>query len=624
MCGIAGYLDLDWQRPAEAKILDAMSTAQLHRGPDDAGVFIEGAMGLAFRRLSIVDPAGGHQPMANEDDTLILVCNGEIYNAPELRETLAASGHRFRSRCDVEVLLHLYEEEGDAFVERLNGQFAAALYDSRRRRLVLARDPFGICPLHYAVVGRTLVFASEIKALLKHPAVGRRVDPAGLDQILTFPGLISPTTMFEGIRSLPNGHRLIVEQGEIRLEQYWDLVYPAADEPSPPLSEAEWTEQLDALLAASVRRRLQADVPVGYYLSGGLDSSLIAALVTRAAPSEARLAFSIAFPWQEMDESGHQALVARHVGADHHPIRFDWREIVERLPAMVRHSECPIKESYNSCSLALSEAARAAGVPVVLSGEGADELFAGYVGYRFDRFGRRGAEDEEDLLEAELEAELRERLWGDRNLVYETDHVAFRETRTQLYSRGLSERHAEFDCLERPLVDRGRLDGRHPVHRRSYLDFKLRLVDHLVADHGDRMAMANSVEARFPFLDLDLVNFARTVPPNLKLNGWQEKYLVKRVAAGKLPDAIVAREKFGFHGPGSPFLLRHAREWMEDMLSFSRVKRQGYFDPDAIESLKSRYSAEGFNLNLPFETDILFVALSFGIFLDEFAMPDWA
>ncbi|WP_266168878.1 asparagine synthase (glutamine-hydrolyzing) [Dyella subtropica] len=623
MCGIAGYLDLDGQRPAVAPILDAMCAALAHRGPDDDGQFLDGALGLGFRRLSIVDLRSGQQPMTNEDGSVVLVCNGEIYNAPELRADLRKRGHCFRSQCDVEVLLHLYEEEGVDFVHRLNGQFAAAIYDRRQRRLVLARDPFGICPLYYTVVDRTLVFASEIKAILRHPAIERRVDPTGLDQILTFPGLISPTSMFDGIRSLPNGHRAIVADGTVRVEEYWDLIYPHADTPTPHVSESEWIEQLDALLDASVRRRLQSDVPVGLYLSGGLDSSLIAALVARASPGTQRRAFSITFPRREMDESVHQAIVAQHVGVEHHGIHFDWPEIVQRFSTMIRHAECPLKESYNTCSLALSEAARAAGVPVVLSGEGADELFAGYIGYRFDRFGHPVAAME-DFLEAEMEAELRERLWGSPLMVYETNHLAFRDIKAALYAPALSAQYEAFDCLERPIVNRDRLTGRHPIHQRSYLDFKLRLVDHLVSDHGDRMAMANSVEARFPFLDLDLVKFAVTVPPDLKLNGWQEKYLIKRVADGKVPDAIVKREKFGFHGPGSPYLLRHAREWVEDILSFSRISRQGYFNPHSIEALKKRYLEDGFHLNLPFETDVLFTVLSFGVFLDEFGMPDFS
>jgi asparagine synthase (glutamine-hydrolysing) len=621
VCGIAGTLALDGKSPADPGVIAAMCAVQRHRGPDDEDTFFDGPLGFGFRRLAIVDLAGGRQPMHNEDGSLVLICNGEIYNAPQLRTELQARGHIFRSLCDVEVLLHLYEEVGEDFVHHLNGQFAAALYDRRRHRLVLARDPFGVCPLHYSVRGHTLVFASEIKAILCHPAVERRVDLTGLDQVLTFPGLVSPTTMFAGIRSLPNGHRAVVENGAVRIEPYWDLIYPSEGEAGPALSEAEWTHGLAERLKASMRRRLQADVPVGFYLSGGLDSSLIAALIAEAAPGVRRCAFSIGFPGREMDESIHQECVARHVGADHRHIAFDWREIVERIPAMIRHAECPLKESYNTCSLALSAAARGEGVPVILSGEGADELFAGYIGYRFDRFGRPGSAPVQ--VEEELEAELRARLWGDPALVYETDHLAYCEVKSSLFSQGVRAHYADFNCLESLPIERARLVGRHPVNRRSYLDFKLRLADHLVSDHGDRMAMAHSVEVRYPFLDLDVVELARQMPPDLKLKGWQEKYIVKRVAAGKVPETILAREKFGFHGPGSPYLLRHARDFVEDVLATSRLKRQGFFDPVTVEVLKRRYLEEDFQLNLPFETDLLFVVLTFSLFLDEFAMSNF-
>jgi asparagine synthase (glutamine-hydrolysing) len=268
----------------------------------------------------------------------------------------------------------------------------------------------------------------------------------------------------------------------------------------------------------------------------------------------------------------------------------------------------------------MSEAARQAGVTVVLSGEGADELFAGYVGYRFDRSGLRGRRGQ--CLDSLLEAEARQRLWGDPNLFYENDHVAFHEVKSALYSQGLVERLASFDCLGFDLVDKERLAGRHPLHQRSYLDFKLRLSDHLIADHGDRMALASSVEGRYPFLDLDLVEFARRVPPDLKLNDVAEKYLVKRVAEKLVPREIVEREKFGFHAPGSPYLLRQGIEWIEDMLSYDRIRRQGYFNPETVDFLKARYRADGFKLTLPFESDLLIIVLTFGIFLDQFALPN--
>ncbi|MFL6253446.1 MAG: asparagine synthase (glutamine-hydrolyzing) [Pyrinomonadaceae bacterium] len=617
MCGLVGYADLRGQRGAEQDVLERMTEAIVHRGPDSSGFFTEACVGLGFRRLCIIDLEGGHQPIYNEDGSVVLVCNGEIYNYRELRDELRRKGHTFSTDCDVEVLVHLYEEEGTRFLNRLNGQFAFAIYDRKRRELFLARDHFGINPLFYTVADGTFIFASEIKAILRHPLAPREVDLTGLDQILTAPGLVSPRTMFKGVESLKSGHYLTVKDGRVEVSEYWDLDYPAEGELAYDRPESFYVDMLADLFDRSVRYRLQADVPVGFYLSGGLDSSLIAATINRVSPAASRHSFSIAFSDRAMSESKHQRAMARHVGSIHHEIMFDWEEIAERLRAAIYHCECPIKESYNTCSMALSEATKRHGITVILTGEGADELFAGYVGYRFDRSGLQRGGDRYDL-EAVYEEELRERVWGDSNIFYEQDLYALRETKAALYSTAVAETLDEFDCLNFGLVNPARLKGRHPIHQRSYLDFKLRLSDHLISDHGDRMALANSVEARYPFLDVDLVDFARQIPPGLKLKGLTEKYIVKRIAEGLVPRDIIEREKFGFHAPGSPALLRRGLEWVNDLLSYERIKRQGYFNPDVIERLKAQYSREGFALNLPFESDLLIVVLTFGLFLDVF------
>lgn len=622
MCGFAGYINLREGPPPDRGVLRRMTETLVHRGPDSCGYYADQEVGLGFRRLSIIDLAGGDQPLYNEDGSVVLVCNGEIYNYRELREALEKKGHSFRTDCDVEVLVHLYEEEGADLLNRLNGQFAFALYDRRRRRLLLARDHFGVNPLHFAVAGGVLIFASEVKAILEHPAAPRGVDLTGLDQVFSFPGLVSPRTLFRGVESLKSGHYLAVEDGAFRVEEYWDLDYPEQGEADYTRTEEDYVEELSELFRRSVRYRLQADVPVGFYLSGGLDSSMIAATVRSLSPERDRHSFSITFEDQAISEARHQRLMAGHVGSIHHDIRFGWAEIAERLPAMIRHCECPVKETYNTCSMALSQAARANGVPVILTGEGADEMFAGYVGYRFDQFGLRGSRAYDDV-EAVLEEELRERLWGDPNLFYETDQYSFRETKMAVYSEGVNELFDDFECLNFELVNKERLRGRHPLHQRSYLDFKLRLSDHLISDHGDRMALANSVEARYPFLDVDLVEFSTRVPPELKLKGFTEKYILKRAAEGLVPREIIEREKFGFHAPGSPFLLRQEVEWINDLLSPARIRRQGYFNPETVERLRRQYTEPGFRLNLPFESDLLMIVLSFGIFLDAFGLPDF-
>ena len=286
---------------------------------------------------------------------------------------------------------------------------------------------------------------------------------------------------------------------------------------------------------------------------------------------------------------------------------------------MIYHCECPVKETFNTCSLALSAAAKNAGISVVLGGEGADELFAGYIGYRFDQSNIRKVKKYD--LETIQEDELREKLWGDKDIFYEVDQFALRETKRAIYSQTLNESFADFDCTNFKLINKEKLQGRHPIHQRSYLDFKLRLSDHLLSEHGDRMVMANAVEGRYPFLDIDLVDFAKEIPPDLKLNGYTEKYILKKVAADLVPQQIINREKFGFRAPGSPYLLQQNIGWINELLSYERIQREGYFNPDVVESLKAQYSEPGFTLNPHLESDLLMIVLTFGIFLELFKLP---
>jgi len=619
MCGICGFSASGGERSSDRRVLEKMTATLTHRGPDSDGFYLKDGVGLGFRRLSLLDLQGGNQPIFNEDNSLALICNGEIFNYRELRADLIKQGHSFRTNTDVEVLLHLYEEHGADFFDKLNGQFAFAIYDERKDQLLLARDHFGINPLYYALVGDTFVFGSEIKALLAHPLVPREVDLTGLDQILTLPGLVSPRTMFKGIHSLPSGHYLIVKNGKVEVREYWDLDYPEENEISYDRSEKDYIDRLHELFANSVKLRLNADVPVGFYLSGGLDSSLIAGQIHQLCPDSGRHSFSIDFNDQSFSEGEYQRLMARHVGSVHHETRFDWSQIEERLARVIYHCECPLKETYNTASIALSEAARGAGISAILTGEGADELFAGYVGYRFDRF--RQNNQREYNLKTILENELRLKLWGDEQFFYEKDYLTYDETKLALYSENVAESFGEFNFCNFGLVNKERLAGRHYIHQRSYLDFKLRMADHLLSDHGDKMALASSVEARYPFLDLPLVEFARTMPPGLKLNQFTEKYALRRIAERVLPQNIAQREKYAFVAPGSPHLLNQSIPWIEDLLSFDRIKREGYFNPVAVETLKKQYRQPGFALDIPFETDLLIIVLTFGIFLETFNLP---
>jgi len=620
MCGIVGYVDLNRAGRVDERVLNGMANALIHRGPDSRGYFVEPDAGIGTRRLRIIDLETGDQPLFNEDRSLALCCNGEIFNYLELRSELEKKGHSFRTKTDVEVLVHLYEENGVGFLNKLNAQFAFAIYDRKDGTLFLARDQFGICPLFYTVVNGFFIFASEIKAILKHPSVPREVNLTGLDQVLSLPGAISPQTLFRNIHSLPSGQYIVVRNNDVSVREYWDLDYPLASESANGKSEQYYAETLRDRLEQSVRYRLQADVPVGFFLSGGLDSSLIAAMIRRVSPDVQRHSFSISFSDEKLCEAKYQRLVSDSVGSIHHEIPFNDADIALRLRDAVYHSECPLKETYNTASLALSRETRKAGVTVVLNGEGSDELFAGYVGYRFDK-GRSGTGKSQDL-ETILGDEIREKLWGDRDLYYEKDEYPFREVKQALYASDIGARLNEFECSNFPVINKDRLRGRHPLHKRSYLDFKLRLGHHLIADHGDRMTMANSIEARYPFLDIDLVEFCTQIPPDLKLNGYTEKYILKKAAGDLIPKQIVEREKFGFVAPGSPALLQQKIDWVYDLLSYERIKRQGYFNPDTVEFLKKQYSQKDFKLALTLDDDLLIVVLTFGLFLELFNLPD--
>jgi asparagine synthase (glutamine-hydrolysing) len=618
MCGICGVVNIREPRGIDETLLVKMTQTLTHRGPDNDGYVVTDSVGLGVRRLSIIDVPGGNQPMSSEDGTVHLVCNGEIFNYRDLRGELIARGHQFRSRSDVEVLVHLYEEVGEKLLHRLNGQFAFAIFDQRRRRVLIARDNFGVLPLFHTIVGDTLIFASEIKAILVDPRVERRVDLTGLDQVLSLPGLVSPRTMFAGIRSLPPGHFLEVRNGAVRTEQYWDVPYPRESDAVYDRGEAEDLSDLEERLLASVERRLQADVPAGAYLSGGLDSSLVTSMMRVLSPKE-KTTFSVAFEDPFFAERDYQAVMVNHLKFPHRQIEFGVSDVAARLPHVIWHCECPLKETYNAATFALSEAAQSDGVRVVLTGEGADELFAGYTSYRFDAFRRQQANGPAVVSE---ETALREKLWGDPAFHYETNQFAFRAVKQSLFSAQVSDRYADFDFTEFGLIDRDKIEGLHPLHKRSYIDLKVRLADHLLADAGDRMLLAHSVEGRFPFLDIGVLDSVARMPPDLKLRGFREKYVLRKIGARYLPGAIAEREKFPFASPGSPQLLRTKTEWVEDLLSYETIARQGYFDPVTVEKLRKRYGAPEFMLNIPYETDLLLVILTFGLFLRLFEMPN--
>lgn len=615
MCGICGFFDLRGVNTTSEGTLHRMINTLTHRGPDDLGWYTDINVSLGFTRLSIVDIEGGHQPLQNEDNSITLICNGEIFNYDELKRNLLTKGHVFKTRCDVEVIIHLYEEYGTGFLNDLNGQFAFALYDSRRKKLFCARDHAGIAPFYYTVADDVFIFASEIKAILQHENVIRRVDLTGLDQIMHFPGMASPRTLFQNIKSLEGGHYLLVDcNNRVKNAEYWDLIYPKEGEVESQFDESYYIEKLDDLFTRAVRYRLQADVPVGFYLSGGLDSSLIAGKLHSMDNKQRRHSFSITFLDKNMTEEKYQRIMADKLDSIHHEIMFSYEEIGKRLEKAIYHSESALKETYNTASLALSECARQNNIKAILTGEGADELFGGYVGYRFDQM--RMSQKDNLMNENNLEKAIRMKIWGDTNFLYEKTHHEYEKVVRVLYSNEVNAVYNDISCLNYPVINKERIEGVHVFHKRSYIDFKLRMSDHLLSDHGDRMAFANSVEARYPFLDPNIIEFARTTPVSMKLKNFREKYILKKIAENIVPVEIINRPKFAFVAPGSPDLLKWEKELINDILSYETIKRQGYFNPDTIERLRKQYSQDGFKLNLPYDNDMLIIVITFGIFLN--------
>ena len=590
MCGIAGLIHAD-HRPVDRERVAAMGARLQHRGPDDAGVYVKGAAGLAHQRLSILDlsPAG-HQPMANEDGSIWIVFNGEIYNYQELRQSLGPS-HSLRSRTDTEVILHLYEDHGADCVSLLRGMFAFAIWDECTRRLVLARDRLGKKPLFYEVDGQGLAFASELKALL----VGRRrpaIDPVALHHYLTFQYVPAPLTIFQGIRKLPPGHVAIFEGGKVSESAYWSLSY---DSKGPSRSDREYLDEFEARLTEAVKLRLVSDVPLGAFLSGGVDSSSVVAVMSRLS-SEPVKTFSIGFKERQYNELPYARRVAELFGTDHHEFVVE-PSALEILPALVRVYDEPFADSSAIPTYYVSQLSRQF-VTVVLNGDGGDELLAGYPRYRVepvDRWTARhlGTGARERLLHALLPwlprgAGLRgrlTRLLAPFSRTYLGRICYFSpEEKAALYTEDFHASMGGHDSksLLEEWFDEARatelLDRLLGVDSRSYLP------DDLLVK-VDRASMAHSLEARSPFLDHELVEFAASLPVSLKVRHGEAKYLLKATMRGTLPDEILDRPKMGFGVPIDRWFRDDCREFVREILLAPRALQRGYFKAGVIERM---------------------------------------
>lgn len=606
MCGIAGVIDLSGRRDVAEHILGAMAAAMVHRGPDEAGFLRLPGVGLASRRLSIVDLAEGHQPMPNEDGSVQVIFNGEIFEYPELRVLLEGRGHRFATRCDTEIIPHLWEEGQEQMFSRLRGQFALALWDRRRERLILARDRFGVCPLYWARArdgdGDWLLFASEIKALLASGLLEPRPNARGLDNIFTFFALPGTVTCFEGVQALLPGHYLRVQRGasgepaRVSDHVYWELDFPDRGQEVGG-DRKRLLETFGTLLVQSVERRLRADVPVVSYLSGGVDSSLVLSLashvVERPLPT-----FSIQIPEPKLDETRQAAVVSRHVGSESVVVRCGRQEIVGTYPRLIQAAEAPVSDTCCAALLLLAHEVHARGFKVALTGEGADELLAGYPWYKWHRLLR--------LLDTIPGLPLGEWAWraflrrmGAADSWSETRRIEKAAggshawlilyglvslSRWRFYSPEM--RHQLADYL--PYADLGlnldRLRRWHPLNRSLYLGLRIHLPGLLLSLAGDRVAMHSSVEIRYPFLDEDVVGFLAGLPPSWKLRGLRDKYLLRALAARWLPRSIAWRPKVMFRAPFDSLYEEPVPPFVEQLLSEESLRKAGYFDSESVKS----------------------------------------
>jgi len=598
VCGICGLLARDGAGPVDAEALEAMNARMVHRGPDSAGAFVDGPVGLAARRLAIIDLEHGDQPLANEDGTVTVVQNGEIYNHEALHAELEAAGHRFLTRSDTEVLAHAYEQWGVGFVERLRGMFALALWDARECRLVLARDRFGIKPLFWAEVGGALAFASELKALRLAPGFREDVDPEALDAFLAFNSIPAPLTIYAGARKLPPGHVLVRERGAIRVERFARPgPVPAADVRRE--DEATLAAELRETLRDSVRAHLVSDVPVGVLLSGGVDSSVLCALAAQES-SEPVQTFSIGFQERSFDELDLARSVAERYRTDHHELILK-PDAAELFPEIAAAFDEPFGDSsalptFLVCRLASEH------VKVAMSGEGGDELFGGYETYVADLMSARGlgraARMARPLVELLPSSSRRVSLEYRAKRFVRAAHLPPLERHhgwkeifaSDVRAELLRGRRDGFDPLDVYRERYAETAGAEPLARLQDVDLGIYLVDDLLVK-TDRTSMAHSLEARVPYLDAEVAGLAMALPTAAKVRGWAKKRLLRRAAAPLVPEAIVRGRKKGFSIPAAAWLRGPLVPFAREVLAPARVADQGLLDPAAVAAVLDRHVA---------------------------------
>ena len=616
MCGIAGMFERKRTRSVVEADMRQMLAALRHRGPDEFGILLDREIGLGNARLSIIDLGGGSQPIANEDETLWIVFNGEVFNYIELRADLEKLGHRFRTSSDTEVILHMFEEYGPQCLNKLNGQFAIAIWDKNKRQLFLGRDRLGVRPLFYThTTDGALVFASEIKSILSTKRVNAEIDPAIVEQVFTYWSPLSPNTVFRGIKELPPGHFLIADNQSVQVERYWKNEFPMdADglNTNGTRRVEEVIEEFRALLIDACRIRLRADVPVGSYLSGGLDSSTIASVVRRHTTNKL-VTFSIAFSDQKFDESEFQMEMAAHLGTEHHVVRATHSEIADVFPQVVWHTEVPLMRTAPAPMFMLSKLVRDTGYKVVLTGEGADEFLAGYDIFKEAKVRRFWAQQPGSKLRPQLFKSLYPDIGlSQSNASYLAAFFGegLMDVNSPVYSHAIRWRNNR--RTRRFLDDRVTANSSSsgvdevaatlppefkrwsPLARAQFLEISVFLSQYLLSSQGDRMGMAHSIEGRFPFLDYRMVEFCNRLDPRLKMRCLTEKWLLKEAAQPWLPDIIRRRPKRPYRAPiHRSFFNEKTPAYVREVLSPENIKAAGLFKSGSIEQLIRKIDAGG-------------------------------
>lgn len=608
MCGIAGMVSKD-RLPADSEgRVRSMLGAIRYRGPDQFGLFIGNQTVLGSARLSIIDISGGQQPIGTEDGRYWIVFNGEIFNFVELRADLELKGHHFATHSDTEVLLHLFQEEGPSCLHRLNGQFAVAIYDAVAGSLFLARDRLGVRPLFYFEKDGVLYFGSEIKSLLAGSGESAEIDPAVIGQVFTFWGPLPGQTVFRGIHELPPGHWMFWRQGEVEVQQYWHSSFNHEEGASSlgTKTAGELKEELKELLIDATRIRLRADVPVGAYLSGGLDSSLIASVVRQYTSNRLRT-FSIAFTDERYDERDFQTRMSAFLGTEHEVVEVTHEDIGRIFPEVIWHTETPLLRTAPAPMFLLSRRVRECGYKVVLTGEGADEFFAGYDIFKEAKVRRFWARSPDSKWRFRLLEKLYPDVFqgGQASVSYlkaffgngladveSTDYshaIRWRNTRRLwrfMTKEALAECGSESPCAASLPFLPSSFSQWEPLQRAQFLEITFFFSQYLIASQGDRVAMANSVEGRFPFLDIRLIEWCNKLPAKMKLKGLEEKWLLREVGRDWLPSEIWQRVKRPYRAPiHRSFFHKHPPEYVCERLSDDAVRRAGIFQPAAVNQL---------------------------------------